>query len=66
MSVEQMAAEGHAGADALQNVVDSLDDYLAVTQLGITIASLGLGWVSEAAVASLIESARSPRGRSAR
>lgn len=54
-SVEQMVAEGKAGADVLQDVVANLDDYLAVTQLGITIASLGLGWVGEPAVASLIE-----------
>ncbi|MFP4189271.1 MAG: hemolysin family protein [Halobacteriales archaeon] len=54
-AVEQMAEEGRAGAETLQEVVDSLDDYLAVTQLGITIASLGLGWVGEPAVASLIE-----------
>jgi len=56
-SVEQLAEEGKAGAKALQDVIDNLDDYLAVTQLGITVASLGLGWVGEPAVASLIEPA---------
>ncbi|MFW6004687.1 MAG: hemolysin family protein [Halodesulfurarchaeum sp.] len=54
-SVEQLAAEGRRGSSALQGVMEKLDDYLAVTQLGITIASLGLGWVGEPAVASLIE-----------
>ncbi len=54
-SVEQLAAEGRTGSAALQGVMNKLDDYLAVTQLGITIASLGLGWVGEPAVASLIE-----------
>ncbi|MFW6017559.1 MAG: hemolysin family protein [Halapricum sp.] len=54
-SVEQLAAEGKAGSGALQDVMDSLDDYLAATQLGITIASLGLGWVGEPAVATLLE-----------
>ncbi|CCQ36270.1 DUF21/CBS domain protein [Natronomonas moolapensis 8.8.11] len=54
-SVEQLVEEGRAGADVLSSVVGSLDDYLAVTQLGITIASLGLGWVGEPAVAALIE-----------
>ena len=38
----------------------NLDDYLATTQLGITIASLGLGWVGEPAVASLIEPVLEP------
>ncbi|MGM0372688.1 MAG: hemolysin family protein [Halobacteriota archaeon] len=54
-SVEQLAAEGRTGSKSLQGVVEKLDDYLAVTQLGITIASLGLGWVGEPAIASLIE-----------
>ncbi|MEF8772775.1 hemolysin family protein [Halodesulfurarchaeum sp.] len=54
-SVEQLAAEGRTGSKALQGVMDKLDDYLAVTQLGITIASLGLGWVGEPAIATLIE-----------
>ena len=54
-SVEQLAAEGRTGSKALQGVMEKLDDYLAVTQLGITIASLGLGWVGEPAIASLIE-----------
>jgi CBS domain containing-hemolysin-like protein len=54
-SVDQLAAEGKAGADTLQDVMANLDNYLAVTQLGITLASLGLGWAGEPAVASLIE-----------
>lgn len=54
-SVEQLAEEGRAGAETLQDVMTNLDDYLAVTQLGITLASLGLGWAGEPAVAALIE-----------
>ncbi|QLD84919.1 HlyC/CorC family transporter [Natronomonas halophila] len=54
-SVEQLVAEGKAGADTLDAVMKNLDDYLAVTQLGITLASLGLGWAGEPAVATLIE-----------
>ena len=59
-AVEQLAAEGRAGSGVLQDVMGNLDDYLAVTQLGITIASLGLGWVGEPAVASLIEPVLGP------
>jgi CBS domain containing-hemolysin-like protein len=54
-SVEKLVEEGRPGADSLGVAVDSLDDYLAVTQLGITVSSLGLGWAGEPAVAALIE-----------
>ena len=54
-SVEQLAEEGLAGAGALQDVMTDLDNYLATTQLGITLASLGLGWAGEPAIASLLE-----------
>ena len=59
-SVKQLAAKGRTGAATLQEVMTNLDDYLATTQLGITIASLGLGWVGEPAVASLIEPVLEP------
>jgi CBS domain containing-hemolysin-like protein len=59
-SVEQLAEDGRAGSAALEDVVANLDDYLAATQLGITIASLGLGWIGEPAVAALIEPALEP------
>ncbi|QSG15192.1 hemolysin family protein [Halapricum desulfuricans] len=54
-SVEQLVLDDRTGSAALQEVMEQLDDYLAATQLGITIASLGLGWVGEPAVAALIE-----------
>jgi len=59
-SVEQLAEEGRPGSAALQDVMGNLDDYLAATQLGITLASLGLGWVGEPAIVALIEPALGP------
>ncbi|WP_049925331.1 hemolysin family protein [Halopiger goleimassiliensis] len=59
-AVEQLAAEGRTGAGILQEATDNLDDYLAVTQLGITLASLGLGWLGEPAVAALLEPVLAP------
>lgn len=59
-TVETLVEEGRTGAAVLEEAVDNLDDYLATTQLGITIASLGLGWVGEPAMAALIEPVLEP------
>lgn len=59
-AVDQMVDEGRAGAETLQDALGNLDDYLAATQLGITVASLGLGWIGEPAIASLIEPILAP------
>ena len=53
--VEQLVEEGKFGARAIQEAVEKLDDAIAATQLGITFASLALGWVGEPALAHLIE-----------
>ena len=53
--VDQLIAEGHRGARAVRRAVSSPDRYIAATQLGITMASLGLGWLAEPALASLFE-----------
>src|SRR3954467_4948206 len=55
--IDQMIAEGHRGARAVRRAVSAPDRYIAATQLGITMASLGLGWMAEPALATLIEPA---------
>src|SRR5919106_1428522 len=53
--LEQLAAEGHRSAKAAKEVVGHLDAYIAACQLGITMASLALGWLGEPAFAHLVE-----------
>ena len=55
--IDQMIAEGHRGARAVRRAVSGPDRYIAATQLGITMASLGLGWLAEPALATLFEPA---------
>src|SRR6266576_2726307 len=57
--VDQLIAEGHRSARAVRRAVSAPDRYIAATQLGITMASLGLGWLAEPALASVFEPALS-------
>lgn len=50
----QLVSEGKPNARFAQKVTQQLDAYLSACQLGITLASLGLGWVGEPAIAHLI------------
>lgn len=47
------ARRGERRAIAAEKVIARLDRYLSVTQLGITVASLGLGWIAEPAIEHL-------------
>ena len=53
--LSEMADGGDRLARLALKVVTDLDRYISATQLGITIASLGLGWVGEPVVAALID-----------
>ncbi|MBG9944614.1 hemolysin family protein [Brevibacillus formosus] len=52
--IAQLAAEGNKRAVDVERVLRNLDAYLSACQLGITLASLGLGWLGEPAVAHLL------------
>lgn len=52
-TIDQDAQKGDRSAKLVQQLMDALDRYISSAQLGITIASLLLGWVGEPAVAAL-------------
>jgi len=53
--IDQLAEEGERGAKAVQEALKHLDRYISGTQLGITLASLALGWIGEPALATLVD-----------
>ncbi len=62
--IDTLVHDGNARAKYAKDLVEHLDAYLSVTQLGITLASLGLGWIGEPAVARLIHPLTSSLGLS--
>ena len=52
--VELKAGQGSYLAKLSKKIVDRLDSYLSACQLGITMASLALGWIGESVVARMI------------
>jgi CBS domain containing-hemolysin-like protein len=53
--IASLADAGDRRAKKLLEVIDNLSAYISATQLGITLASLALGWIGEPAVAHLLE-----------
>ena len=53
--IEPLVRSGVRKARIAQNVITHLDRYLSASQLGITMTSLGLGWIGEPAVARMLE-----------
>ena len=52
--IQLKAAEGNSMAKQAEHIIKHLDEYLSATQLGITLASLALGWVGESAMHHVI------------
>jgi len=53
--IEQLAGEGSRGAQRALVQIERIDEYLSACQVGITMASIGIGFLGEPALASLIE-----------
>ena len=52
--IKQLANEGNFNAKLALDAIKNIDRYIAAVQLGITIASLGIGWVGESTLAKLL------------
>jgi len=64
--IKAMVEQDRFGARLLQDMMGNIEAYLACCQLGITMASLGLGWVGEPTVSALLEPLLIPLGTSDR
>jgi CBS domain containing-hemolysin-like protein len=53
--IEELHRQGKPGAAAVKRALHDPDRFIAATQLGITIASLGLGWLGEPAISHFLE-----------
>jgi CBS domain containing-hemolysin-like protein len=53
--IETLVASGNSAVKRLMGLLKNLNSYLSACQLGITLASLALGWIGEPAIARLLE-----------
>src|SRR5258707_5964501 len=53
--LEQLAEEGESGADTVVGQLDEIDESLSACQIGITMASIGIGFLGEPSLAKLLE-----------
>ena len=53
--IEMLVADGSASAKRLLRLLNNLNGYISATQLGITMASLALGWIGEPVFAHILE-----------
>ena len=53
--LENFVREGHGGAKMARKIIKNLDGVLSACQLGITLASLGLGWVGEPVFSDILQ-----------
>src|SRR3954447_13025410 len=55
--LEKLAEEGRRGAAIAAKIMDDLSRYLSAVQVGITLTSLGIGFLGEPAIATIFEDA---------
>jgi CBS domain containing-hemolysin-like protein len=55
--IEQLAKEGESGAEAVIEQLDRIEDSLSACQVGVTMASIGIGFLGEPSLAKLLEPA---------
>ncbi|MBI2029616.1 HlyC/CorC family transporter [Candidatus Gottesmanbacteria bacterium] len=53
--IEELVKKGHTSAKLVLQAINDLESYISATQLGITLASLALGWIGEPAIARFLE-----------
>ncbi|MCD6290687.1 MAG: HlyC/CorC family transporter [Anaerolineae bacterium] len=53
--IDRMAMQGNKVAQLVQHMMEHTDPYIAAAQLGVTMASLALGWVGDVTIAAIVE-----------